>query len=86
MYKLIDGALVKAPKYIELEGMIISNPTDEELCAAGYKPLIEEPYPEPDEKHYATKVYKETDEAIVQTWEIHEYPEVIEVVEEAEGE
>lgn len=80
MYKLVDGVLVKAPKYIELDGMIISNPTDEELFRAGYKPLIEEPYPELDDKHYATKVYKETDEAIIQTWEIHEYPD------ETEGE
>lgn len=73
MYKLEDGKLIEAPKYVRMNGRIYTNPSESILRQAGYKPLIEEPYPENlSDNQYAVKKYIETDDAIVLTWEVVE--------------
>ena len=41
-----DGTIVPAPQWLVLDGVAISNPTEEHLVAAGYEPYAE---PEPAE-------------------------------------
>lgn len=73
MYKLINGMLVKfKERYIKMNGKIYANPTDEQLAAAGYKPLVLTDMPEDREGYYAVDSYEENENEIVQVWEEHE--------------
>lgn len=69
-------------RYIKRDGMVYANPTDEQLRADGYKPLVTAEPPAEREGYYAVDTYTETDEAIVQTWteyanEVFEVEEVM---------
>ena len=79
LYQYISETEIKPykGKYIVLNNMIITNPTEEKLREAGYKELVVEDKPEFDiSKQYITPKYIDGD-VITQTWEIKEMPEVI---------
>ena len=80
LYKLVNGRPEPfTGRYIKHDGMVYANPTDEQLTAAGYKPLITEEPPEAREGYYSVDTYTETDTAIVQTRTEYEVSEEMEV-------
>ncbi len=79
--KIIDGALV-TPSANELKKIVICNPTEEQLkLIMGYKELIVDEEPMISEEQYLIRVYEETDDTIIQHWEIKDI-----VMEEQERE
>ncbi len=76
MYKLIDGALQAAPKYLTADdGSLIVNPTEEMLQAAGYYPLLIDAEPDYDEAtQYLEAYYTQEATAIRQSWRIFQLP------------
>ena len=80
LYKLINNRPEPfTGRYIKWGGMVYANPTDTQLIAAGYKPLITAEPPELHEGYYAVDTYTETADSIVQTWTEHEVFEEMEV-------
>lgn len=70
MYKLINGQPVAfTGKYIRYKGKIYTNPTEEQLQMAGYKPLICAEPPEEKDGFYINVIYTETEKQIVQKYE-----------------
>ena len=80
LYKLVNGQLKKYNGgFVVLDNRIYTNPTDEVIKQAGYKPMITDEEPEYNaETHYIEKVHKDTEEAILVHWEIRE----IEIIED----
>lgn len=75
-------AKITKDKQLQIAGnpirIVISNPTNDQLKFAGYKPVTETPQPEYNpETQYVTAYYEDAGDEIVQKWEVHE----IEVVE-----
>lgn len=79
--KLIDGALVYAPRKIqtEIDGEMytVYNPPDELLAEQGWLPVVETPMPDdaPDGYHYEPTYAEwqtETGREILQEWELVE--------------
>jgi hypothetical protein len=70
--KLIDGTLEYAPRYLKLEGRVITNPRAETYQKAGYKPIRDEAYPDGS---YAVREFTETETEIVAGWRIEDAPE-----------
>lgn len=83
LYKLINGKLKQYNGgFVVLENRIYTNPSDEIINRAGYKPMITDEEPIYDgETHYLEKVYEDTEEAILVHWEIREI-EIIEPIED----
>lgn len=80
LYKLVNSRPEPfTGRYIKWGGMVYANPTDAQLMAAGYKPLVTAEPPEAREGYYSVDTYTETDEAIVQTWTEYEVSEEMEV-------
>lgn len=83
LYKLINNRPeALTGRYIKYGGMVYANPTDTQLRAAGYKPLVTAEPPEEHEGYYAVDTYTETADSIVQTWteyanEVFEVEEVM---------
>lgn len=68
--KLIDGLLLTAPAMLRTEQGDIYNPTADVLMGAGYKFVVEAPYPDVDEGNpvvYAA-MYEEQETQIIQAW------------------
>ena len=83
LYKLINNRPEPfTGRYIKHGGMVYANPTDTQLMAAGYKPLVTAEPPEEREGYYSVDTYTETADSIVQTWTEYEN-EVFEEMEEA---
>lgn len=82
LYKLVDGK----PKqynggFVVLDNRIYTNPLDEIIKQAGYKPMIIDEEPIYDfEICYLEKIYEDTEEAILVHWDI----KIIEPIEEIE--
>lgn len=75
MYKLENGALIEAPRdYINYNGKIYTNPTNEQLFELGYKPLVVNEIPEEKEGYFIVPTYKETATEIINDWEVVEIP------------
>lgn len=68
--KLIDGALVLAPKKIKNGNSITYNPSAEMLLPLGYLPVRFTDAPETDIKHIPVCAWTQTDTEIVQQWHI----------------
>lgn len=66
-------------KYIIYGEFVISNPTQEQLTEAGYKPLVTDEMPI-KEGFYYIPYYEELEEVIVKKWEEH----VEEIIDEQE--
>lgn len=60
--KRIDGNSIHCPDrpYLIMDGKIFTNPSEEQLRLAGYKPLVERPCPPEIERAYT--IYYEEDE------------------------
>lgn len=71
--KLVDGNLIR-PSQNEFKKIIITNPSIESLkYNLGYKDLIVDEQPEYDmETHYLEAVYEETEDTIINHWEVKE--------------
>ena len=71
LYKLINNRPEPfTGRYIKHGGMVYANPTNAQLMAAGYKPLVTAEPPEVTDTQYAVDAYTETDTAIVQSWTV----------------
>ena len=82
LYKIVKGQLKKYNGgFVVIDNMIHTNPTEDTVKKAGYKPKIEDEQPEYDvERQYLERVLEDTDDAILVHWEIKE----IAVIESAE--
>lgn len=56
-------------RYVIIDGMVYTPPTDEQCAAAGYKPLVKDAYPEEMEGFYIKGVYEDTENAVLQHWD-----------------
>lgn len=90
--KFIDSQNVQpAPKWINADEKIYSNPTEETLLAHGYKPLVETEKPVKEGCYY-TFEYQDKENCVEKVWVEHEIePEPVieeneEPVEESEPE
>lgn len=72
--KLTDGRLIYAPKKIKDGDTITYNPTAEMLLPLGYKPLRVEPMPEVEEGYHLEPAYTETDNEVIQDWQVVKDP------------
>lgn len=74
--KIIDGALVYAPRKINrtIDGQDYTtyNPTDEMLAEQGWLPVVETDPPEAPEGYHYEPTYTEESGEIVQGWELAE--------------
>ena len=84
LYKLVNGQLKKYNGgFVVLDNRIYTNPTDEVIKQAGYKPMITDEEPIYDsETHYLDRVYEDTEEAILVHWEIREVEIIEDFIEE----
>lgn len=74
--KITDGKLEFAPSIVNLDGYTIINPEHEQLITLGYKPVITDNIPTPQEGYYMEISYEETENEILQQWEEIELPPV----------
>lgn len=80
--KFIDSQNVRqAPKWIDADGKIYSNPQPEILLANGYKPLGESARPV-KEGYFYTFEYQEKEDYVEKVWIEHEIEPEIEENEE----
>lgn len=66
--KLINNYPSYAPRRMRVGVNIVYNPTDAQLLAEGWLPVIETEPPETDAQHYAEPRWTEENGQIVQTW------------------
>ena len=72
--KYIGGSLSFAPMKMQIGETIIYNPSEEQLKADGYKPLVYvEPSEAPDGYQYVS-IWEEKETAIEQVWTLEEVP------------
>lgn len=80
MYKLDNGNLIKAPKFVhhEIDGVevVTSNPPADVLARFGYKPLQEEQKPEISGNQALKEVLEDKGDVIVRRWEIIDLPDL----------
>lgn len=72
--KLIDGRPQYAPNPILHGGSYIGNPPGAVYEAEGYKPVRYTEQPEAPSGYYYQETWAETEDAIVQGWELVEVP------------
>jgi hypothetical protein len=81
LYKMINNHIQKYNEgFIVLDNTVYTNPTEELIRAAGYKPLMFDEQPEYDiETKCLNQVYEDTEDYILVHWEINdiEFPEDI---------
>lgn len=70
--KLENGMLKYAPKCLQHNGKTVINPGEEMLLTLGYLPVQYNDPPAVDDGYRAEPHWKQTDTAIVQTWEVVE--------------
>ena len=67
---------IHSKKYVYINGLQISYPSNEVLALAGYKPLVVEDIPAHDEAtQYAEPYYIDGETEIIQKWTIKDIPE-----------
>lgn len=72
--KLINNYPQYAPRRLRVGETWVYNPTENQLLADGYLPVVETPMPETDERHYAVPHWTEQNNQIVQSWTVEEIP------------
>lgn len=72
--KFINDCPSYAPRRIRIGSVIVYNPTDAQLLAEGYLPVVETEPPETDERHFATPHWAIENDRIVQSWTVEEVP------------
>lgn len=71
--KLVDGALVIAPRHLIIGQNIVYNPTDEQYESNGYKTVIyTEPGDDPPDGYCYSPYWTEDENTIIQAWELIE--------------
>lgn len=71
--KLIHGTLIPAPAMLRQGGCDVYHPSAAQLLAAGYRPVVETPCPEPTpgaEPVRHVSHYEEQDGALVRVWSV----------------
>ncbi len=76
--KIIDDEIVYAKRIEEIDGELVTFPTDEQFRSAGFKPVIctEEPNDPPVGYKYVSG-WDETETEIIQTWTLTPLPDDI---------
>lgn len=72
--KIENGAFIVAPRKLPIGRTIVYNPSEAQLLAAGYKPVIYTDMPETESGFYAESSWNDDGTSIVQTWTILEEP------------
>ena len=72
--KLIHDFPSYAPRRMKNGSVIVYNPTDAQLLAEGYLPVVETDAPEVDERHEATPHWTIVNNQIAQSWTVEEVP------------
>ena len=75
--KLINNYPSYAPRRLLIGSAWVYNPTDAQLRAEGYLPVIETEPPEMDERHYAEPHWAEENGQIIQSWTVGEMPDEV---------
>lgn len=72
--KLVNNYPSYAPRRMRIDSSIVYNPTDAQLLAEGYLPVVETDAPEVDERREATPHWTIQNHQIVQSWTVEELP------------
>ena len=72
--KLINNYPSYAPRRLLIGSVWVYNPTDAQLLAESYLPVIETDPPVTDDQHYAVPHWTEKNGEIVQSWTVEEIP------------
>ena len=72
--KLLDEEISWAPNPILHDGLWYGNPPGSIYEAEGYKPVTYTPMPEAPSGYYYTEMWSETEDEIVQGWDLVEEP------------
>lgn len=72
--KLVNGYPSYSPRRMRIGNVWVYNPTDAQLLAEGYLPVVETDMPETDAQHYAEPHWTEQNNQIVQSWTVEEIP------------
>lgn len=76
--RLNDGSIVYAPNPILHAGLWYGNPSGEIYEAEGYKPVrYTDPPTEPGEGYQWSETWSETEDAILQGWELVPVPDYV---------
>lgn len=68
--KLINNYPSYAPRRLRIGSAWVYNPTNTQLLAEGYLPVVETEPPETDAQHYAEPHWTEQNGQIVQSWTV----------------
>lgn len=79
--KLMEGALLAAPKKLPGDGVTVWNPPAEMYLAQGWKPVRYTQEPEAPEGYHYESGWEEAEDAIVQTWTLEKDPDDIDEAE-----
>lgn len=80
--KLINGALIVAPRKLPIGSTIVYNPSEDMLLAEGYKPVVYTAEPETEPGYYAESRWEDQGDSIVQVWTIVEEPADMDIPDE----
>lgn len=72
--KLIEGAISFAPNPVLHDGLWYGNPPDEVYKEEGYKPVTYTDMPIAPEGYYCEEKWTESENSIIQSWELIEIP------------
>ena len=75
--KLINNYPAYAPRRFRIGDAWVYNPTDAQLLAEGYLPVVEADPPETDALHYAEPHWAEENGQIVQSWTVEALPDEV---------
>ena len=73
--KLINGALQKAPLYLEIDSEHVWNASEAQHRSCGYYPVVFTDCPDTDDQHFAEASWQQREDDILQVWTIIEIPE-----------
>lgn len=79
--KLIDGAILYAPKKLNGVGVVVYNPPAEMYLEQGWLPVTFVDPPEAPSGYYYESGWSEDEDAIVQTWTLTPLPDDIDGAE-----
>lgn len=78
-YKLVGGRLIMAPGNLNINGVNVIFPTEEQYLNMGYKILIENPAPPVTKYTKLSPVYVEDETTITKNWELTPSANIIEI-------
>lgn len=83
--KLNNNRIMRSPNKVTYNGRTIFNPPEDILTALGYYPVIYTDMPDnADKGKYYTSYWEQTENAIVQKWQLEDIPQVPEIPTEGE--